>query len=387
MQVFKAFIMIMRKHWVSIAVYIGLYAIMLFLISYTYEDTYNENFQSTNVDISVIDRDYSEASKGLTEYLESKHRIIEIEDNEESIQDHIYYRYVNYVLIIPEGFEDKLLSGETKDLVENVRIPGSSKGTFLDNQVEGYLKDLQVYLAGGYELADAIKLVDDFHSQTEGVEVVHFEEEKEKSNGAIFAYFQYQPYIYILVLVCGLAPIILIMNKKEIYSRNACSPMSLLSRNAQITLGSVMFSVMVFLIFLALGFVMFGKDLICPELGYLLINSGVFLIFSAALTFLTCMIVSADLTSLNLVANIIGLGMCFLCGVFVPQSMLGSEVLAVARFLPAYWYMKNNNILAGLSEEAFTVSGFWTAIGIQGLFAAVLFAAALVVSKVKQQKG
>ena len=179
MQVFKAFVKIMKKHWVSIAVYIGLYTVMLFLISYQYEDTYNENFQSTNVDISVIDRDNSEASKGLTNYLDNKHRIVEIEDKEESIQDHIYYRYVNYVLIIPEGFEDKLLSGETKNLVENVRIPGSSKGAFLDNQIDGYLKDLQVYLAGGYELANAIESVGDFHGQTEGVEVVHFEEEKD----------------------------------------------------------------------------------------------------------------------------------------------------------------------------------------------------------------
>ena len=387
MQVFKAFLKIMKKHWVSIAIYMGLYTVMLFLISYTSEDTYNENFQATNVDISVIDRDNSDASKGLTEYLDSKHQIIEIEDNEESIQDHIYYRYVNYVLIIPEGFENRLLSGETKDLVENVRIPGSSKGTFLDNQIEGYLKDLQVYLAGGFELSDAIEKIGDFHGPADGIEVVSFSEETEKSNGAIFAFFQYQPYIYILVLVCGLAPIILTMNKKEIYDRNACSSMSLMSRNLQITLGSAIYSVMVYAVFLILGFVMFGREFLCPEIGYLLINSGVFLIFSVAVTFLICMLFSSDFSSLNLVANVIGLGMCFLCGVFVPQSLLSSGVLAVARFLPAYWYMKNNNILAGLSGEAFTVGGFWTAIGIQGLFAAVLFAAALVVSKVKQQKG
>ena len=163
--------------------------------------------------------------------------------------------------------------------------------------------------------------------------------------------------------------------------------MSLMSRNLQITLGSAIYSVMVYAVFLILGFVMFGREFLCPEIGYLLINSGVFLIFSVAVTFLICMLFSSDFSSLNLVANVIGLGMCFLCGVFVPQSLLSSGVLAVARFLPAYWYMKNNNILAGLSGEAFTVGGFWTAIGIQGLFAAVLFAAALVVSKVKQQKG
>lgn len=387
MQVFRAFLKIMIKHWVSIAVYIGLYAIMLFLISYTYKDTYEENFRSTNLDISVIDRDNSEASKGLAGYLENKHSLIEIEDNEESIQDYIYYRYVDYVLIIPKGFEEKLLAGKTKDLVENVRIPGSSKGTFLDNQVEGYLKDLQVYLSGGYDLTEAINTAGNFHAQADNIELVSFSKETKRTNEAIFYFFQYQPYVYILLLVCGLAPVILIMNKKEIYNRNACSPMSLISKNMQITLGSIFFSIMVFIIFIILGFLMFGRNFICPELGYLLINSGAFLIFTIALTFLICMVLSEDLSSLSLVANVVGLGMCFLCGVFVPQSLLSPGVLSVARFLPAYWYIRNNNILAGLSDEAFTVSGFYTSIGIQGLFAAVFFAVALVVSKVNRQRG
>ena len=386
MQVFKAFLKIMRKHWIAIAIYVGLYAVLLFMVSSTYGDNLNANFEMTSVDISVIDRDGSAASKGLTDYLDSMHRLFEIEDDEAVIQDYIYYRYVDYVLVIPEGFEEKLLAGETNDLVWHVRVPDSVKSTFLNNQVEGYLKDLTIYLKGGYELSEAIDAVKDFHAGAEAVEVAYFSGEKEKGNEGIFYFFQYLPYIYILVLICGLAPLILALNKKEIYERTLCSSLTLMQRNLQMALGSVCYSVLVYGIFVVLGFLMFGKDMLIKELGYLLINSGMFLTFTLALTLFLCMLFKPDNSSLNLVANVIGLGMCFLCGAFVPQSLLSKEVLAAARFLPAYWYIRNNNVLAGFSEEAFSKSSFWTGVGIQGLFAAVLFAGALVAARLRQQK-
>lgn len=386
MQVFKAFLKIMRKHWMTIAIYVGLYSVLLFLVSSTYGDNLDANFQMTSVDISVIDRDHSAASQGLTDYLDSMHRLVEIEDDETVIQDYIYYRYVNYVLIIPEGFEDRLLDGEMEDLVSHVWVPDSVKSIFINNQVESYLKDLQIYLTGGYELSEAIEAVEEFYTEAEAVKVAYFSEKVEKKNQGVFYFFQYLPYIYILVLVCGLAPLLLALNKKEIFERTICSSLTLTRRNLQMALGSVFYSVLVYGIFVVLGFLMFGENLLISELKYLLINSGMFLVFTVALTLFLCMLFKPDSSSLNLVANVIGLGMCFICGAFVPQSLLSKEVLAAARFLPAYWYIRNNNVLAGFSEEAFTVGDFWMGVGIQGLFAAVLFAGALVAAKVRQQK-
>ncbi len=387
MQVFNAFLKIMRKHWIAIAIYIGLYAVILSMISSTYGDSLDSNFEMTSVDISVIDRDHSDASKGLTEYLGSMHRLIEIEDDETVIQDYIYYRYVNYVLMIPEGFEEKLLAGETEELVWNVQAPDSTKGIFLNNQVESYLKNLQIYLAGGYSLAEAMKESEEFYAEAEGVEIAYFSEDAQAKNEGIFYFFQYLPYIYILVMVCGLAPLLLTLNKREIYERTLCSSLTLMQRNLQIALASALYSAMIYVIFMVLGFFIFGKAMLVPQLGYLLINSVMFLLFAVALTIFISMLVKEDQAALNLVANIIGLGMCFLCGAFVPQSLLSKGVLAAARFLPAFWYIKNNNILAGFSEEAFTVDGFWTAVGIQALFAVVLFAGALVAARLRQQKG
>ena len=87
----------------------------------------------------------------------------------------------------------------------------------------------------------------------------------------------------------------------------------------------------------------------------------------------------------SVIRNLLGLGMAFLGGVFVPQNMLSDEVLAVARFLPTYWYVRANNMLAGFSTEIFDMHLYWNAIGIQLLFALTAFALTLVASKLKHQ--
>ena len=44
--------------------------------------------------------------------------------------------------------------------------------------------------------------------------------------------------------------------------------------------------------------------------------------------------------------------------------MLSGSVLAVGRFLPAYWYIRANNMLAGFGKEVFDLSFYWKCIGI-----------------------
>lgn len=387
MQVFKAFLKILKKHKLVIIIYAGVYAFLLFLVTSTSEENLNEYFEASSVDISVIDREHSVCSEALTEYLGSMHNLIAVEDEESVIQDYIYYRYVNYILIIPEGFEERLLNGDTENLLQSVWVPGSTKGLFLEKQVDGFLKELQILLAGGFEKGEAILALQGDLESREEVEMLYFEEEKISGSSSVFYCFQYLPYIYILLMICGLAPILLILGKKEIYERTICASVTLGERNLQIVLGSVCYGIFVYVLFIGITFLLCGRGMFQPELGYLLVNSGVFLIFAAAMTIFICMAGSSKNSStLNLIANIIGLGMSFLCGVFVPQSLLSDQVLSAARFLPAYWYIRNNNMLAGFSEEAFQAGTFWTGIGIQGLFVVVMFAGALVAARVKMQR-
>ena len=58
--------------------------------------------------------------------------------------------------------------------------------------------------------------------------------------------------------------------------------------------------------------------------------------------------------------------MSFLCGIFVPQNLLSDGVLAVGKFLPAYWYIVINDMLA-LSEQTFDLHVYLQGLGIQYL--------------------
>lgn len=84
-----------------------------------------------------------------------------------------------------------------------------------------------------------------------------------------------------------------------------------------------------------------------------------------------------------MIANTIGLGMSFLCGVFVPQKFLGEAVINVAHFLPAYWFIRANNMLAGISDELFSSSKYFSYLGIELLFAVAIFSVVLLVAKTK----
>ena len=86
------------------------------------------------------------------------------------------------------------------------------------------------------------------------------------------------------------------------------------------------------------------------------------------------------------VANIVSLSMCFLCGVFVPMSVMDKSVLKVAQFLPVYWYEQVNEILSrhhSLTPEL--LGKVRISMGIEVLFAAMFMCLILVVSRYRKE--
>ena len=88
--------------------------------------------------------------------------------------------------------------------------------------------------------------------------------------------------------------------------------------------------------------------------------------------------------ALSFLTQVLGLGMAFLCGMFVPVEFLPASVIAVGRFLPLYWYVRANNMIFGLASEAMSVSTVMLCLGIQVLFAVVIYAVSLIVKKQKR---
>lgn len=388
MQLFKAFCMIGRRRIVSIVIYVAVFAMITLCYGMTAKDNMDSVFQSKELSVCVIDEDNTVASKALIAYLDSMHEIVNLENDPEVLQEHLYYRDIQYILTIPKGYEDRLANLDTDDLLSNVKVPGSASGHFVDQQLHQYVQVVKLYVAGGYELEQALdKAIDTFEEKKE-VENVSFKKGETQEKETVFYFYQYLPYVFILVLFCGLAPIIITFQKKEIFNRTACAPLKGISRNLQLVSGCGIYSICIWGFFMLLGIVVYREAMFTKNSGLAAVNSLAFLLIGVALTALLSSFHWGDnvMNAINMVANIVGLGMAFIGGVFVPQNMLSEQVLSVARFIPTYWYIRVNNMLAGFSVEAFDSEIYWTSIGIQLLFAAAAFALVLVITRLNRQK-
>lgn len=385
MQVSKAFFMIARKRLLTAFIYIAIYTFIILILSSTAEDSMKDNFSSVSLTIFIADEDQTPASRALCGYLDSLHEIADLNNDEEVLADQMYYRTLDYVLTIPAGFEDSLTSGKKEALLTDVKIPGSTNGYFVDQQISQYVQSLQLYLSGGYSLTEAIAETDKSIADAVSVTTVSFETEDSSSDSRVFYFFQYLPYIFIAILFSGMTPVLVTLNKKSIKNRTTCSALTLTSKNLQLAGSCVVYSLVVWLLFAGLNVLFYGTDCFTANAMLAMLNSLVFLLFAAALALLVSYFAPDD-NVISMAANIVGLTMAFLCGIFVPQTMLSPSVLNVGRFLPAYWYIRANNMLASFGNEVFDLSIYRTCILIQLLFTAAIFCITLLVSRKRKQK-
>ncbi len=385
MQVFKAFMKTAYKSFPSIMLYFIIFTALALLMAFAYNDTSSSSFKSVELQVGIIDEDHSDASDALIRYMDSMHELTALENQRDVLLDRLFYRDVEYILVIPENFEKNLLSGKETHLFDTIQIPGIYSSAFVDQQINAYLKTVKLYLAGGYSLEDALAhSTENFIDTANDVEIIDFNEDTKKSSSlvGIFSFYQFIPYVLASMILCGLTPILTTFWQKDLSKRISCSSTSLISRNVQLALGSIVYALFNWGLFILTSRIFYGAEVFSEKGLLCILNSFMLLPLSVALS-LVIGSFSPSWNVTNMINNVISLGMSFVCGIFIPQSQLGENVLAVSKFLPFYWYVKNNDLISGASEEVFTYDAFWQNIGVQALFIIAVFAIALVASKMK----
>ena len=310
MQVFKTFLKIAKKKFPSVLLYYIIFTVVVIAMSKIGASDHETSFTATKADIYIIDEDDSTASHALSDYLSSMHNPVTLKDTDTmTLQDALYYQKVDYILTIPEGFEEQLTDSDARDFLPVSMRKDNSNGYFVDQQVTEYLSSVRLFMAGGFSLSEAVTKSSESLSKGNDTTVLKLEEkETDGAQIGLTYFFQYLPYVLINMLLLGMTPILMTFNQKDLGARISCSSLSLKSRNAQITLGCIVFSLFVWLLFILTALFIYGPDTLFSINGlHSLLNSAMVLLFSIALTLLVS-IFALKQQSLSMIANVASLG-------------------------------------------------------------------------------
>ena len=385
MQVFKAFFKIAKKHIPQAAIYVVVFLIIIFMMSFSSNNSGSSQFKTDSIDITIIDHDNSTLSRGIYDYLDKHHNIVKLKKNDaESLTDNLFYQRISYALTIPKGFEESFKTNGTLKMTHNMR-EDSASGFFVNRQLDSFLNSISSYITSGYSIDNAINETIKNIDNSPKVKSITFEEKSSSSNDIMFTYFQYMSYIFLMIFTISLVPILVTFHQEDLSARISCSATSARSRNVQLGIACVCYSLITWVLFVLLAAIVFKPANVFSDQGLLcILNSFVFALICTAITLLLSTFNIKD-NALNLIANIIGLGMSFICGIFVPQWFLAPEVLRIGKFLPAYWYIKILNMITGWSGEKYSMTNYWKYIGIELIFLAAIFSVYLVCNKQRKK--
>ena len=125
-----------------------------------------------------------------------------------------------------------------------------------------------------------------------------------------------------------MSPILISFNELDVKRRINCSSLKSTSFSMQLFSASIIYSIGTWLMFMVACMIIFTPAAFFTKTCLLAVaNSFVFLLFSLTVTLLLSNYNLKEESSLSMISNILGLGMAFLCGIFVPQWYLGESVL------------------------------------------------------------
>ena len=377
MQVFKAFLKVLRSKFSSAIIYIVLFFLVGVLMTKSGSD---ENvWEKSKMDLVIEDLDDTPESRALAEYISKDNNIIPAFADEDDLTDALYYTTVDYAVTIPKGFSERLAAGETEGIFECRKIHVSYAAANIEMQLEKYVNTVAAYQALGKTTQEASQAAVTALSKEAEVELLQKEDEKKGENSELLVFFRYMPYILLSVIMNTLCPAMIAMNRKDFRYRTDCSGISSHSYTMQIFGASALYVGAIWAVFMLAGGII-NSTMYTGRLWLSVVNALLFALFSAVLAIFVSEFSPSD-NIVSVLTQVATLGMCFLCGVFIDQSLLGSGVLSAAKFLPAYWYVRVIRMLDG--SIAYDGGEVALALGIQAGFVLVFVLLTILVRRAR----
>lgn len=342
MIVFSTFWRIVKKYKGTIL----LYTVMLIMfggINLTSNST-NDMFTPTKPNIFIVNKDSNMGlTKNLINYLKKNTNVVSLEDDEEKINDALFYRDISYVIYIPKNYSKDVL--DKKDVTIDIKSSKDYTSSLTEMMLDKYLNvqsNLVNITNNQDELVNMINNTLDVNS-----EVVVSSKLDNSYLNRVSRYFNFGSYSLLAVIIFIVTLVINSFKENTINKRIIVSSINYKKHNSLLMLSSFVYSLIVWVLFSLLSVILLGKDMISLRGILYFVNTFMFVMPTLSFGILISTLVN-NKDSIGAIVNVVGIGSAFLCGAFIPTEYLPKIVLSIAHIFPAYYFIDSNNLLSSM---------------------------------------
>ncbi len=301
MTIFKTFWKIVKKYKGTII----LYTVLLIVfggINMTTSDK-QVTFVDSKPDILIINNDEEIGlTKNLIKYIKDNSNIIDIKDNEEAINDALFYRDVNYIIYIPDNYRNNVLSGLNPEI--NIQSTGDYQSSLAELMISRYIKIQNVYTSNIENEDKLIENINNSLSKKSNIELTS-KLNTEKTTNATY-YFNFASYSIMAVVIFIICLVLTSFNEKAISKRTIVSSINYKKYNRQLLLASFAYGIIVWMLFVILGAILVG-DIMWTTRGLIYgLNALMFTFCSLTIALLISNLIN-NKNAVNGIVNVIAL--------------------------------------------------------------------------------
>ena len=389
MSTFKTCVRIMAAHRLYILIYLVLLSTFGLFTGMARSEDYSSQVTTATANVAVIDRDDSTISHGVKDYVESVGKVQPLEDSRQAIQDATAQNRVNYVLIIPAGYGQRLQQA-TRQGIEPPRMDTvigyeSASGALMNVRTDSYTGQVADYLA---TLTDdptrAVALAEETMSHSAPAERIA--QDTAPLSHSFLVYTRFSLYPLMAFAIVTISTLMTALGRRAVRSRLDTAPVSGGARNLGLLGACLVVGVVGWLWILGLGVAVFGAGSVttsAPLLGVVGAALGSYMLVAVSLGFLMGQF-GLGQNAANAVANIGGMALSFLAGAWVPIEWMPDAVARTARLTPGYWADQAiSGAYNATSMSADVIRPLLVDCGICTLFAVAVLSVAMAVGRTR----
>ena len=342
MTVFKTFWKIVNKYKGTII----LYTVMLISfggINLASNDT-TTTFTSTLPNIAIVNNDQkSVLTNNLINYLSENSKVVDIENDEEKINDALFYRDVSYVVYIPKNYTNDVLKGMNPTI--DIKSTNDYTSSLEEMMLTDYLNLQNTYLKLTTDQAKLTNYIND--TLKDKSKVVLTSKVDTKSLSKVSRYFNFASYSILAVVIFIITLVLTSFKEKTVNKRIVVSSMNYKKHSGLILKSSLLYALIVWALFSLLAIILLGKSLLNIRGLLLLLNTLIFTLQALTFALLISSLVN-NKDAIGGIVNVVALGSAFLCGAFIPSMYLPEKVVSISHIFPAYYYNNSNDLVTSL---------------------------------------